>query len=427
MPDFGNSDTSPTSTYSVQPSAQPIDPAIQQSAMQKIAKGASLADLQGPELQAISRMSPDQINAIKAKSIAPKIFKPSEVASAMPHFPPILGAQLADDISSPVLPKAPIAGWNSVSAPGPGKFGAALPVTAPAAPAVAPPVARAIPAAPATPTVAPPVVATPAQVGGPSLESRDAAYIPPSSASGFEGGDIATAATPGTNAAPAGAGAAMLGETGQHPVPIGLPPDIAQGKVSGPNLMKILSVALPGLMEAYGASRLGYAGRDYKSMQRQKFEADLQRQQYQAQQEAELRKELALLDPKTQAEASLQKSGAQAQAEGRLATLGQETESAKSLQANQAEVSNAAKLATLPAETEASMKIQKNASDLELATLKESLPLELKQKIDFETNPDVQRVMIARYAAQASVSHQYQTPLGTSGPYAAGQSAARGQ
>ena len=299
--------------------------------------------------------------------------------------------------------------------------------TAATVPAVIPakPAGLAINPAATAPAAASP--ATPAQIGGASLDARDAAYIPPSSASGFGGGDIANAATPGTNAAPAGAGAAMLGETGQPAAPIGLPPDIAQGKVSGPNLMKILSVALPGLMEAYGASRLGYAGRDYKSMQRQKFEADLQRQQYQAQQEAELRKELALLDPKTQAEASLQKSGAQAQAEGRLATLGQETESAKSLQANQAEVSKAAKLATLPAETEASMKIQKNASDLELATLKESLPLELKQKIDFETNPDVQRVMIARYAAQASVSHQYQTPLGTSGPYAAGQSAARGQ
>ena len=355
----------------IQPSAQPIDPAIQNSALMKLVQGGSYSELTPQETAVVSRMSPDQINQAKAKAIQPKQFTaaPSPTSIVSSSMAPINKSTLAATAGN--FAAAPPAG-NSAENQGllpnghyAGKFtydgsGGRDPMPA----ATVATVPAAIPAKSAglavNPIATDPAAvssATPPQIGGDSLDVRDEKYIPPSSASGFQGADIANAATPGTNAAPAGAGAAMLGETGQPPAPVSLPPDIAQGKVSGPNLMKILSIAIPGLLETYGAGRLGYAGKDYTSMARQQYNANLQKQLYGAQAGADVNKELALLGPRTQAEASLQKSGAQAQAEGRLATMPAETEQAQTLAAQRADLELRNKLQTITPQEESAIRV----------------------------------------------------------------------
>ena len=336
-----------------QPSAQPIDPAIQNSALMKLVKGGSYSELTPQETAVVSRMSPDQINQAKAKAIQPKQFTaaPSPTSIVSSSMAPINKSALAATAGN--YAPAPFAG-NSAENQGllpnghyAGKFtydgsGGRDPMPA----ATVATVPAAIPAKSAglavNPIATDPAAvssATPPQIGGDSLDVRAEKYIPPSSASGFQGADIANnPITPGTNAAPAGAGAAMLGETGQPPAPVSLPPDIAQGKVSGPNLMKILSIAIPGLLETYGAGRLGYAGKDYTSMARQQYNANLQKQLYGAQAQADVNKVAATTPITTAAEKELATARAQAEAQGRLSTLNQETAAQKELQQNQGDI-----------------------------------------------------------------------------------------
>ena len=297
-----------------QPSAQPIDPAIQNSALMKLVKGGSYSELTPQETAVVSRMSPDQINQAKAKAIQPKQFTaaPSPTSIVSSSMAPINKSALAATAGNYApVPFAGNSAENQGLLPNGHYAGKALYGDSMIRdPIAAAPVANVPPTVPATSAglavnpmaTAPAAVssATPPQIGGDSLDVRDEKSQPTPITGGFGG-------------APS-----QLG----RPV---LPPDIAQGKVSGPNLMKILSIAIPGLLETYGAAKLGYAGKDYTSMARQQYNANLQKQLYGAQAQADVNKAAAITPITTAAQKELQQNEGDIELNNHRAELGEDT------------------------------------------------------------------------------------------------------
>ena len=89
--------------------------------------------------------------------------------------------------------------------------------------------------------------------------------------------------------------------------------------------MKILSIAIPGLLETYGAGRLGYAGKDYTSMARQQYNANLQKQLYGAQAQADVNKAAAITPITTAAQKELQQNEGDIELNNHRAELGEDT------------------------------------------------------------------------------------------------------